>query len=908
MGLYSDSPPPPPKLYFESDRLPAAHSGWQPAYVPVGLSDTAPLRHAPLAASHGRDAMLGGGHLVDDSSSVSAKVLSDFTAAASRRSHRRLAPPSPASAQRGPSEPTHRYFVAPPPPPPSPPPQPASGIEVHRFSQLIRESSLPGSRGPLSWVAAGDPASAAASHAQHSHRYFAAQESLTARHEPTPKKVFQGDDPSPIRHDPSFATTDVAELVPTRHSFHDSSAAFVALSALLRATTPTDPASRVAPLWQPTVADFAAAPVAPAELLFDTRQSVAAVEPVPVASAQTRWSANVLPYLEREEAELRASIADVASSALNVLWDSFHLQTQVMHERAALALPRLSRSIASAIATAELAERHRLNAKRDKALGALCATMLLSIEMPRLADRESEQRLLIVDTALSCLELLLRCAKHVEEVLDPLPIRAPQRSILKANDEGSTEARSWRLHAEDAADDNSPTWEMPRHGQTTQEVRMASPARPAAQMFSDDIGKVNAAGSAVGGFSRRVPTAATAGRSEFVGADDADWESMNFAALPRFGRTDELVRASPLVAPTHSVRVVLPSTRRQLPGAEEAFPVADAASAVASSLSATTMRLLSAKTGAAPVVRPPSRVAGSGQEKEMVAALPQTQRFVPNVGAGAHFPSQQNGAPERAAFANGAAGSAAAGAGFENDRGEKAHVVPARGLSASAAIASKPWTTSARSTDGPSHAVAALSANVTEPVGRGLSVARLFVTSITASRQVRDRCRHVRTWLHVLRIPHEEIDVSDNSFLHRRLAALCGGSDLGLPLLLVDDAAVSFGETSSPRFVGGFEAIEDLVENHALRSTLDRLGVPIPSATHSVGGDSESENENEGTTGVFPEPTVAVITSPRAHGDSAEGLEPLGPTATNLHNASPASQLASSLGSIDVGDVEASPQ
>ena len=100
---------------------------------------------------------------------------------------------------------------------------------------------------------------------------------------------------------------------------------------------------------------------------------------------------------------------------------------------------------------------------------------------------------------------------------------------------------------------------------------------------------------------------------------------------------------------------------------------------------------------------------------------------------------------------------------------------------------------------------------------------RLYVTSITGSRQVRDHCRALERHLYLLQVPHETIDVTETSNfvlprLRRQIAAATGVSaaslsDLELPLLFVGD-----------RYVGDFGTVNDLVDADQLVRRLKELG------------------------------------------------------------------------------------
>ena len=90
----------------------------------------------------------------------------------------------------------------------------------------------------------------------------------------------------------------------------------------------------------------------------------------------------------------------------------------------------------------------------------------------------------------------------------------------------------------------------------------------------------------------------------------------------------------------------------------------------------------------------------------------------------------------------------------------------------------------------------------------------LYTTSITASRQVRDHCRGMERHLYLHGVGrYHAMDVSSNKFMRKHLVKLCGGKDLGLPLLFV-------GET----FIGDWDTVEVLVDNRRLLATLQEAG------------------------------------------------------------------------------------
>ena len=63
--------------------------------------------------------------------------------------------------------------------------------------------------------------------------------------------------------------------------------------------------------------------------------------------------------------------------------------------------------------------------------------------------------------------------------------------------------------------------------------------------------------------------------------------------------------------------------------------------------------------------------------------------------------------------------------------------------------------------------------------GREL-VFKLFTTSMTGSRRVRDHDRRLKTLMYCLNIPFEEIDLADNKFIQQRLAEMVLGATAGL--------------------------------------------------------------------------------------------------------------------------------
>lgn len=96
---------------------------------------------------------------------------------------------------------------------------------------------------------------------------------------------------------------------------------------------------------------------------------------------------------------------------------------------------------------------------------------------------------------------------------------------------------------------------------------------------------------------------------------------------------------------------------------------------------------------------------------------------------------------------------------------------------------------------------------------------RLYMTTMTADRQVRDRVRSFERLLFLLAIPHQAYDVSENRFMRRKLVELCGGEDRGLPLLFVGD-----------RVVGVFDEVQEMVDRDEFIPRLVALGAVLPKA------------------------------------------------------------------------------
>ena len=126
------------------------------------------------------------------------------------------------------------------------------------------------------------------------------------------------------------------------------------------------------------------------------------------------------------------------------------------------------------------------------------------------------------------------------------------------------------------------------------------------------------------------------------------------------------------------------------------------------------------------------------------------------------------------------------------------------------------------------------------------SEAVLYVTSMTASRQVRYHCRLMQNLLYLRRVQYTELDVADNPFLQRHLLRLTGtgtgakGTEHQLPLPLL-----FIGE----QFVGGYEACQALEEEDRLLETMVSKGfvyVPAPLSKPPLQAvEEEEEGEDE---------------------------------------------------------------
>lgn len=106
---------------------------------------------------------------------------------------------------------------------------------------------------------------------------------------------------------------------------------------------------------------------------------------------------------------------------------------------------------------------------------------------------------------------------------------------------------------------------------------------------------------------------------------------------------------------------------------------------------------------------------------------------------------------------------------------------------------------------------------------------RLYMTTMTADRQVRDRVRGFERLLFLLAIPHQAYDVSDNRFMRRKLVELCDGEDRGLPLLFVGD-----------RLVGVYDEVQEMVDLHTFIPRLVSLGAVLPAQV--LEGHTEKQN------------------------------------------------------------------
>lgn len=109
----------------------------------------------------------------------------------------------------------------------------------------------------------------------------------------------------------------------------------------------------------------------------------------------------------------------------------------------------------------------------------------------------------------------------------------------------------------------------------------------------------------------------------------------------------------------------------------------------------------------------------------------------------------------------------------------------------------------------------------------------LYMTSMTASRQVRDQCRQLHQLLYLKRIKHTILDIADNPFLQKQLAGRASRQGGGRPSLQTPTPSLPLlfcGEN----FIGDCDHCQRLEDDGLLLPALESFGfvfVPEPLPT-----------------------------------------------------------------------------
>lgn len=102
----------------------------------------------------------------------------------------------------------------------------------------------------------------------------------------------------------------------------------------------------------------------------------------------------------------------------------------------------------------------------------------------------------------------------------------------------------------------------------------------------------------------------------------------------------------------------------------------------------------------------------------------------------------------------------------------------------------------------------------------------VFVTYLGAVRKTAERCKQVLAWLNALKIKFTLVDLGVVPERRAEMVKISGKHEL--PQLFVDDA-----------FIGGYDDVEDWVENEQLIDALAEAGVAV------LPGDLPKEQQKE---------------------------------------------------------------